>query len=91
MYHIAYDPERWEHGQQYVLCNLDDDRRLIAHLYLTDGGQVVVARAWIEQAYVTRRDGWKWRTVEQLRPEAVHFAPLLPTICNLSSACTLIP
>jgi hypothetical protein len=56
MYRIAYDPERWEQAQQYVLRDLDADRRLIAHLYLTDGGQVVVARAWIEQAYVTRRD-----------------------------------
>jgi hypothetical protein len=53
MYRIAYDPERWHQAQQYVLRDLDGGQRLIAHLYLTDGSQVVVARAWIEQAYVT--------------------------------------
>jgi hypothetical protein len=74
-YRIPYDPERWEQAQQYVLHDLDDDRRLIAHLYQTAGGQVHVARAWIEQAYVTRRDGWKWRIVEQLRPHALVLAP----------------
>jgi hypothetical protein len=72
-YRIPYDPERWEHAQQHTLQYLDQDRRLIAHLYRTDGGQVLVARAWIEQAYVTRRDGWKWRIVEQLRPQALEL------------------
>jgi hypothetical protein len=73
-YRIPYDPDRWEQAQQYVLRDLDQERRLIAHLYVTAGGQVVIARAWIEQAYVTRREGWKWRIVEQLRPQAVELA-----------------
>jgi len=66
-------PERWVDAQQYVLCDLDTDRRLIALLCLADGGQVLGARAWIEQAYITRRDGWKWRLVDQLRPQAVEL------------------
>jgi hypothetical protein len=74
MYRIAYDPDDWQHGQQFVLHDLGTDRRLIAHLRLTDGGQVLVSRAWIEQVYVTRRNGWKRRVVERLRPQAVKLA-----------------
>jgi hypothetical protein len=75
MYHVQYDPTSWLEAQQYILQDIDEDRRLIVHLFRTSAGTPKVVRAWIEQAYITRRDGWKWRIVEQLRPQAIALEP----------------
>jgi len=87
MYYVQYDPHYWEQAQQYILQDIDEDRRLIVHLFLTAAGTPKVVRAWIEQAYITRRDGWKWRIVEQLRPQVIVLEPreALQESCAASS------
>jgi hypothetical protein len=32
-----------------------------------------VAEAWIEQAYVTRTEGWKWRTLRRVQPREIQL------------------
>lgn len=72
-YRIAYDPSAWvriaggtPEWRQIVTTKLEDRTHLVAVVVRGIAGPPRVAEAHIEQAYITRRAGWKRRTVRQL-------------------------
>ena len=70
-YPITYHADSWVRAEsgvpelrQVVTADLGDGTELVAVLVCRmDGGLPRVAEAWIEQAYVTRTEGWKRRTL----------------------------
>jgi hypothetical protein len=72
-YRIAYDPSAWvriaggaPEWRQIVTAKIDDRTHLVVVVVRGVAGPPRVIEAHIEQAYITRREGWKRRTVRQL-------------------------
>jgi hypothetical protein len=83
MYTVSYDPEAWvrvsngaPEWRQVVEMPIDGGMRLIVMLARSARSGPRVAEARIEQRYLTRREGWKRRTVQRLAPSDVKLENL---------------
>ena len=86
MYTVSYDPNAWvrvssgvPEWRQVVTAKLDGGMHLVVILARGAGSRPRVAEARIEQAYITRREGWKRRTVKRLSPADVTIVELSAT------------
>jgi hypothetical protein len=80
-YHIIYHADGWVRAEtgapelrQVRTADLGDRTELVAVLVCDmDGSLPRVAEAWIEQAYVTRTEGWKRRTLRRVHPREIQL------------------
>jgi hypothetical protein len=85
-YHITYHADSWVRAEtgapelrQVHTADLGDRTELIVVLVCDmDGGSPRVAEAWIEQAYITRTEGWKRRTLRHVHPARSHSRSARP-------------
>ncbi|HEY3230381.1 MAG TPA: hypothetical protein VGJ87_14260 [Roseiflexaceae bacterium] len=81
-YHITYHADDWVRVKsgapelrQVRTADLGDGTQLVAVLVCgIDGRPLRVAEAWIEQAYVTRTEGWKRRTLRRVHPREIQLS-----------------
>jgi hypothetical protein len=81
-YQVTYRADAWVRAEtgapewrQVVSVDLDDGTHLVVVVVVCGamGSPPRVAAARIEQAYRTRTEGWKRRTVKRLRPQEVEL------------------
>jgi hypothetical protein len=72
-YRVAFRDDAWQGTQQVMTQILGSITQLVVTLARSATGRPEVVGARIEQSYITRREGRKWRVVERLPVQNIEL------------------